>query len=344
MSEPAVQTAALADFVKRQAAADAVTIDACGQLAGGAIQENWKLTVSIDGGAHRGRHELVLRTDSPSHVPASRPRWQEFHLLQVAWRAGVRVPEPLWLDRDGAVIGKPCYLMRYLPGRAEGYLLVKEGVVADREALAEELGSELAKLHRVTPPRADLDFMGTPAGDPAESDIATYRAYLDGLDRAHPSLEWGLRWAELHAPPPGETVLLHRDYRTGNYLVHEGRLAAILDWEFADWGDPMSDLGWFCAKCWRFGRDDHEAGGIGSRQAFYRGYERASGRTVDPEAVAFWEVMGHIRWAIIALQQGARFTDGGEVSLDLALTGRVRPDELGLAILEMTPPERWTAA
>jgi aminoglycoside phosphotransferase (APT) family kinase protein len=341
MSDTAAKTAALAEFVKRQAGADAVTIEACGQLVGGAIQENWKLTTRIEGGPFAGRHELVLRTDSPSHVPASRPRWQEFHLLQVAWQAGVRVPEPLWLDRDGGKTGKPCYLMRFVPGRAAGHLLVKEGAIADPEAMADELGGELAKLHRITPPRPDLEFMGTPTRDPAARDIGCYRSYLDQLDHAYPSIEWGLRWAELHAPAPGETVLLHRDFRTGNYLVHEGRLTAILDWEFADWGDPMSDLGWFCARCWRFGRDGREAGGIGDRQAFYRGYERVSGRAVDPEAVAFWEVMAHIRWAIIALQQGVRFTRDGEVSLDLALTGRVRPDELGHAILQMTPPERW---
>jgi aminoglycoside phosphotransferase (APT) family kinase protein len=341
MTDRAVETAALADFLTREADANSVTIEVCDQLTGGAIQENWKLTVGIDGGPLEGRHELVLRTDSQSHVPASRPRWQEFHLLQVAWTAGVRVPEPLWLDRDGAVIGKACYLMRFLPGRAEGHLLVKDGAVDDPEAMAEELGAELGKLHRVTPPLASLDFLGEPPRDHAGSDIGIYRDYLDGLDRAYPSIEWGLRWCERHAPAPGESVLLHRDFRTGNYLVHDGRLAAILDWEFADWGDPMSDLGWFCAKCWRFGRNDREAGGIGSRAAFYRGYEQSSARKVDPEAVAFWEVMAHIRWAIIALQQGARFTRDGEISLDLALTGRIRPDELGHAILEMTRPERW---
>jgi aminoglycoside phosphotransferase (APT) family kinase protein len=102
----------------------------------------------------------------------------------------------------------------------------------------------------------------------------------------------------------------------------------------------MSDLGWFCARCWRFGQDHREAGGIALRGPFYRGYERVSGRSVDPEAVAYWEVVAHLRWAVIALQQGERHLTGGEPSLELALTGR-RATELELAVLAATTPETW---
>ncbi len=67
-------------------------------------------------------------------------------------------------------------------------------------------------------------------------------------------------------------------------MVDEAGLTAILDWEFAGWGDPAQDLGWFCAACWRFGRLDKEAGGIGSREAFERGYLAGGGQPVDRSA------------------------------------------------------------
>ena len=89
--------------------------------------------------------------------------------------------------------------------------------------------------------------------------------------------------------------------------------------------------------CWRFGNRDKPAGGIGSREAFYRGYEMASGREIDPKRVYFWEVFAHIRWSIIAIQQGRRFSDGGERTLDIVLTGR-RPAEIDYEILRMTSP------
>ena len=95
--------------------------------------------------------------------------------------------------------------------------------------------------------------------------------------------------------------------------------------------------------CWRFGARDKEAGGLGSRAAFYGGYRRASGREIDPARVYYWEVFAHLRWAVIALQQGDRYLRGGERSLDLALTGR-RPPEMEYELLRMTPPGLTCAA
>jgi aminoglycoside phosphotransferase (APT) family kinase protein len=157
------------------------------------------------------------------------------------------------------------------------------------------------------------------------------------MGAVRPGLEWALRWAERHAPPRGEVVLTHQDFRTGNILVDEAGLTAILDWEFAAWSDPMADIGWFCAECWRFSRPDLEAGGLCDREPFYAGYTEGSGRTIDPARVRWWELMAHVRWAVIALQQGRRRA-GGTEALSLALTGRIA-DPLELAALRMTAPE-----
>ena len=195
--------------------------------------------------------------------------------------------------------------MRRVAGTALARRIVKDtSLGGDREALAERLGHELAKIHTIVPPRSDLDFLGQPPGDPGPDTVTQIRKHLDTLGLARPALEWGLRWCETHAPQPSEVVLTHQDYRTGNYMIDESGLTGILDWEFAGWNDPMSDIGWFCAKCWRAGRDDLEAGGIAARAALYQGYEATSGHRIDPARVAFWEVMAHVRWAVIALQQG----------------------------------------
>ena len=331
-------------YLAQQAGAERASILSSESLTGGAIQENWGLRVAFEGGPEEGEQDLVLRTDAVSGVAFSHSRSREFLLLKAAFEVGVLAPEPLWLCESEALLGKPFYVMRRVPGTAAGHKLVRDQRLGDGAALAEQLGAQLARIHTIRPPRPDLDFLGAPPADHARQAIADYRAALDALPTAHPELEWGLRWCELHAPSPGEIALVHQDYRTGNYMVEEGRLTGILDWEFCAWGDPMSDLGWFCAKCWRFGRSDREAGGIADREPFYRGYSDVSGRALDPETISYWEVMAHLRWAVIALQQGERFNSGGENSLDLALTGRVRPIELAMEVLVQTPPSRWTAA
>ncbi|MCC5794168.1 MAG: phosphotransferase [Chromatiales bacterium] len=63
---------------------------------------------------------------------------------------------------------------------------------------------------------------------------------------------WFPNWDDLAAaldgiePYPGEPVLLHGDFWPGNLLWHEGRLAAVLDWEDAAIGDPLADVA--CAR------------------------------------------------------------------------------------------------
>ncbi|MOA35672.1 hypothetical protein D3C78_1571410 [compost metagenome] len=44
---------------------------------------------------------------------------------------------------------------------------------------------------------------------------------------------------------------------------------------------------------------------------------------LDRQALRFWQVMAHLRWAVIALQQAQRHVSGQQRSLELALTGRM---------------------
>ena len=324
-------------FVATAAGASSVTIVGAKLLSGGAVQENWLVDLEIEGGPRAGRMDCVLRCDSPTAgVAISHGRAQEFALLKTVFDAGVKVPEPLWLCADAAVIGRPFFLMRRIGGTAAAHVLVKDRRVGgDRVRLAEQLGRELARIHSVRPPHAALDFLPQYDESPALHRVAQHRAFLDAHHTAYPALEWGLRWLERHAPARGLVTLCHGDYRTGNYMVDDNGLTGILDWEFASWSDPLEDLGWLCAKCWRFGNAAEEAGGIGAREDFYRGYESESGRRVDPDAVRYWEVMAHTGWAVIAIQQAERYCSGEENSLMLALTGHIVP-ELEWEILNMT--------
>ena len=317
----------VAAYVRDAARADAAAVERLERLGGGAIQESWALDVRIEGGPQAGRHELVLRTSAPSTIAVSWDRPEEFRIHQAAHRAGVTVPEPLWLC-EGATspLGKPFYVMRRVPGIARGDQVVKDPAVrAKGEALAARLGAELARLHRLRPPVAGLGFVPVPEEAPARARVAEYRRYLDALGTAEPVLEWALRWLERKAPPTFDVTLVHADFRTGNYVVEDGELTAVLDWEFAGFSDPLEDLGWMLAPCWRFGVQDHDAGGIGSRAAFLDGYEAEAGRRVPRECLPYWEIMATVRWAVIALQQAARHWSGAEPSLELALTAYIVP-------------------
>jgi aminoglycoside phosphotransferase (APT) family kinase protein len=316
------KTEALAAFIARAAGADRATVDVVARLGGGAIQENWAIDVAVADGPQAGRYEAVLRSDALSGIAESWPRAQEFALISAAYEAGMTVPQPLWLEAAGTVIGRPFYIMRRVTGTAHARRLLRTLEPDDGDALARRLGEELAKLHRITPANAPASLAFLPAAD---ADLiarraAHYRKALDALPEPHPVLEYAINRMEDLAPPMTTLTLAHRDFRTGNYMVDGGTLTAVLDFEFSGWSDPYEDLGWFCARCWRFGANDREAGGIGSREAFYEGYAAGTGQPVDDARVRFWEAVAPIRWGIVALQQGERHASGQEPSLDLALT------------------------
>jgi aminoglycoside phosphotransferase (APT) family kinase protein len=320
----------IAHFLRTACGAQTVRVEALALLSGGAIQQNWELRVDIAGGPHAGAHTWVLRTDAPATVAASLPREREFAIIQFAHARGLLAPKPLFMCNDTAVIGQPFFVMEKLPGVAAGHKVVRLDL--NRPALARELAHTAARIHAIRPPLSELPFLKTFL---ARDVIAACRAYLDTLDEPHPVLEWGLRWCERHAPAQEETTFVHRDFRTGNYLVHEGKLAGLLDWEFAALGNPLEDIGWICAKCWCFRHEHHIVGGVADLDDFIPAYEAASGRKVPADALRYWQVMAHIRWSIIALQQAQRHLSGMEPSLELALTGKIVA-ELEWEVLQLT--------
>jgi aminoglycoside phosphotransferase (APT) family kinase protein len=325
----------LVRFLADSSGAERVRIDEPVLLAGGAIQQNWGFTAEFSDGAHAGRHALVLRTDAATGVASSLGRLAEFAVQQAVFAAGVTVAEPLWACADAAIIGRPFYVMRRVAGTAQGREITADPVLEPHlPAVARRLARELALIQTIRPPRAELAFL---AAIDAARYIAAFRAYLDRHPQPRPVLEWAIRWLETHTPEPLPPVLCHRDFRTGNYLLDGSEVTAILDWEFAGWGDPDEDIGWFCCKGWRFARLDREAGGIAARDAFYRAYEAASGRRLDRRRVRFWEVLANVRWAIIALQQSDRYLIQGERDLATAIIGR-RASECDLELLMLLDP------
>ena len=315
---------ALQDFLAAAAGADGAKIESAELLPGGTLQENWRLGVVFAGGGEAGRRALVLRANRPDAVPASLGRAQEFDVMKAVHGAGVTTPEPLWACGADGALGREFFVMRHVPGSAAAHRIVRDETLGGpHDALAERLGEELATIQTIRPQGGGLSFLRYPEAGTVATLTGEMRAYLDGHPDPHPAIEWGLRWAELNAPPAGAPVLCHGDFRTGNFLVDETGLTGIVDWELASWGDPMEDLAWFCIKFWRWGRWDREAGGLAARQHFYRGYERRSGRRVEPDLVHYWDVLANLRWAVVSMQQAERHLSGRDPSLQLALTGRM---------------------
>jgi aminoglycoside phosphotransferase (APT) family kinase protein len=317
-SEADQVAAALARAVARHFGGPAA-IEALRRESGGASRQTWSFDAVVDG----RRHGLILRRDPPAAPKGERERSAaldratEFGVLRAAFAAGVRAPEVLFELAADDGLGD-AYVMRRVEGTAIARKLLRDPPYEKaRGRITAQLGEILARIHatdsRTLPPLAHRQ---------AADHIASLRGLLDSLGYAQPVFELALTWLDRRKPTPAAPVLVHGDYRTGNYLADETGVTAILDWEGAHLGDPVEDLGWLCVKSWRFGAVDRPAGGFGSREELWAAYERAGGAKVDPARAHWWEVFGTARWGIICHTQAHKHLSGAQKSMELASIGR----------------------
>jgi aminoglycoside phosphotransferase (APT) family kinase protein len=283
------------------------------RIPGGASRETWL----AEGKGGR----WVLRRDPRGSVSLV-PLRDEFALVSRAAEAEIAVPGPLAYEPDGGRFGSPGLLMEHVPGTSVAPRVLRrpEFEVA-RERLPGQLAEALARIHAIDP--ATLDgALPAPSGDPALDQLSEWERQLDEIGEPLPGVELGLRWLRANAPDPGETRLVHGDFRLGNFIVDEEGLAAVIDWELAHLGDPAEDIGWICIRSWRFGNDDLPVAGVGGLDDFVSAYEAAGGSTVDRDRVRYWEAFGNVKWAIICARQAHDHLSGVRLSHELASLGR----------------------
>lgn len=317
----------LEDYLSRRLETG-VHIDHMKSLTGGACQDNYLVDLRVDAGDMAGAHKLVMRSDKGGSLLKSLTRPEEYRVAEAAAGNGVETPRPYWLETDRNVIGRPFYFMQCIPGNANArYVLRDKSLNAYRKQLPDDLARNLAAIHGVTPsthPELNAVFGEPPAAGSAQlahSSIEDIRAYVVQLDEAHPAMELVLHWLKQNAPVNDTPVLVHGDFRTGNFMVSPDGLHGIVDWEFAHWGDRHEDVAWLCMRDWRFGKNK-DVGGFTDREIFYDAYQKHSGVTLQSERVRYWEIMGNLRWAVGSAQQARRHLSGADKGIELAAIGR----------------------
>ncbi len=299
-------------------------------LSGGACQDNYLVDLSVIGpGPDSSHYELVLRMDKGGSLFGSLSRAEEFAVSSAAHSAGVKTPKPMWLETDTSVVGHTFYFMERIKGKADGRAIVKDkSLDIARKSLPQSLAASLAAIHSITPENCpdrglvEILRRKSKMGKDTFDAVAQLRNEIERLPDAHPAMELTLNWLEKNIPVSDSVVLVHGDFRTGNFMVEPEGLTGIVDWEFAHWGDRHEDIAWLCMRDWRFGKLNKEAGGFADRRVFYDAYSAASGFKTDAKKVRFWEIMGNLRWAAGSAQQTERHMSGKDKGIELASIGR----------------------
>lgn len=196
-----------------------------------------------------GTTTRIVRRPPLGHVQATAHDMVREHTV-ISALAGTDVPVPATyaLCEDPEVLGAPFYVMELVPGTAyrtaEQLVALGPGTTAE---LATAMVDVLAMLHAVDPDEVGLGELGRPAGF-LERQVRRWGRQLEGSrSRDLPDADELLRRLTAHVPTGAAAdeqgaAIVHGDYRLDNLLVHEGRVTAVLDWEMATLGDPLTDL------------------------------------------------------------------------------------------------------
>jgi aminoglycoside phosphotransferase (APT) family kinase protein len=217
------------------------SITSVSQFAGG--QSNPTFCVDTPSGA------LVLRKQPPGRLlRGAHAVDREYRILAALHHSDVPVPRVLHFCADPDVIGTPFYLMECLEGRIFRDLQLPGMSPTARGAVYAAMIETLARLHRVDWQALGLRDFGKPQDYLARQVALWSRQYEAAKQESVPAMERLMAWLADHLPPEQAPTIAHGDFRLENLMfdAQEPRVIAVLDWELATLGDPLSDLAYNC--------------------------------------------------------------------------------------------------
>lgn len=182
--------------------------------------------------------ELSVRLPSALGYVAAVEKEQRW-LPVIARGVPLPVPEPVALGVPGAGYPFPWSVNRWMPGAT-----AETGPVDDLVAFAVDLAGFLTALQRVettgAPVAGEHSFWR--GAELTHYDDETRRTIAGLGDRIHGARALALWNEALDATWTGEPVWFHGDVSSGNLLVRDGRLSAVIDFGTSGVGDPACDL------------------------------------------------------------------------------------------------------
>jgi hypothetical protein len=175
--------------------------------------------------------------------------------------------------------------------RVEGTNDLADLADAERTALVRDYIRALRALHEMPVDRGAAAALGLAVPESADALAfakfrymeADYRAAASIL-RPEPLLEFALWWLHEHVPMQRtRPSWVQGDTGPGQFMVHDGRITALIDWELSHLGDPMLDLG-----VMRMRNQLYPIGDLSGHLDFYA---ELAGEPLDQDALCYYTVL-----------------------------------------------------
>jgi len=157
----------------------------------------------------------------------------EFRLLQHLQAFDIGAPVPRHIDTSCTILPTPYLVTDYVDGAPD---LRDEPT----DAFVATLAQRLVRIHRIDSASEALAFL--PPATRTIDWLLDHRPSSPDHAMSEPRIREVLE-AAWPWPQHNRSVLLHGDFWPGNILWRGDELAAVIDWEDAERGDPLRDLG-----------------------------------------------------------------------------------------------------
>ena len=236
-----------------------VAIEELAPIPGGFSRETYRFDARITEGNTEEVFPCILRKDPPKEAALLDTSRKVEHDLIEAIRTQTNIPmSRSWgVEMDTTVFGEAAMVLQRAHGSGQTSALFNGGADEHQaDDVMRHLCESMVELHTT-----DISKLnpGGALSDPREVgiDISSWDSYIDStIDyyiNAYDELDFDpimmvildmfltLRRSK---PRPLQLALVHGDFNPANFLYHEGKVSALIDWENSHVGDPREDLGW----------------------------------------------------------------------------------------------------
>jgi aminoglycoside phosphotransferase (APT) family kinase protein len=285
---------------------------------GGQSWEIFLLKISVQGPEGEVVRRIVLKRAPAAVGPLGPYDVEKEGVILEALAGTIPVPPLLAYNNESSAFTAPFTVTEFVEGESVDLYRVErwETWQRHRRQLGTEILTVLAKIQQFDWRTSNVASVLAGNGGSAERVRALVDWYLRPYAQLTGSLtaaqlfwkEIGL-WLKEHVEdlPEEELVLLHGDLRFGNVIWSGTRIVAVLDWERAALGDPMSDLGFFSVPMARRHRPELMGMALTVDDLFAE-YHRTAGVPVDRRRFQFYVVLWQFVEGSLASRPGRSTT------------------------------------
>ena len=297
-------------------------VESVSQFQGGQSNPTFLLNTST------GRF-VLRRKPAGALLPSAHAVDREFRVISALRDTEVPVPRTHCYCDDNSVIGTAFYVMEFVDGVIFTDSHLPTLGVEQRARAYDDLNRVIAALHSITPESVGLGDFGKPGNFVSRQIDRWTKQYRASETEKIEAMESLIEWLPRHVPADEPARIIHGDFRLGNVMFDRDdlRVIAVLDWELATLGNPLSDFAYTC-MAWRMSYESpvlsgsHLAGlGIPSEEKFVAQYCRRTGREAIVD-LDFYIAFNMFRFAAILQGVAARALQGNASSANALETGR----------------------